>query len=179
MEKEKIPIKACLRHFMLIFMWASEGFPFLNVQQESRYKCLSFICVLNRFSCVQICATLCTVAHQAVLSMGFSRKECWSGLPCLPPGDLPNPGIKPMSPALKADSLPLEPPGKPYLLYTHVLFHGIHVSYFGHLMWRAELLEKTLTLEKIEGRGEEGDRGWDGWIASSTQWTWIWANSGR
>ena len=43
---------------------------------------------------------------------GFSRQEYWSGLPCPPPGDLPNPGIKPRSPALQVDSLPSEPPGK-------------------------------------------------------------------
>ena len=43
---------------------------------------------------------------------GFSRQENWSGLPCPPPGDLPNPGIKSRSPALLADSLPSEPPGK-------------------------------------------------------------------
>ena len=43
-------------------------------------------------------------SHQPPLSMGFSRQECWSGLPCLPPGDLPNPGIEPESPALQADS---------------------------------------------------------------------------
>ena len=53
--------------------------------------------------------------HQALLSMEFSRQEHWSGLPCPPPGDLPNPGIKPRSPALQADSLPSEPPGKPSL----------------------------------------------------------------
>ena len=46
-------------------------------------------------------------------SWGFSRPEYWSGLPCPPPGDLPNPGIKPRSPALWANSLPTEPPGKP------------------------------------------------------------------
>ena len=45
--------------------------------------------------------------------MGFSRQEHRSGLPCPPPGDLPNPGIKPRSPSLQADSLPSEPPGKP------------------------------------------------------------------
>ena len=45
--------------------------------------------------------------------MGFSREEYWSGLPCPLPGDLPNPGIEPRSPALQADSLPSEPPGKP------------------------------------------------------------------
>ena len=47
--------------------------------------------------------------------MGFSGQGYWSGLPLPSPGDLPNPGIKPESPALQADSLPSEPPGKPYL----------------------------------------------------------------
>ena len=53
-------------------------------------------------------ATPWTIALQASLSMEFSRQECWSGLP----GDLPDPGIKPRSPALQADSLPSQPPGK-------------------------------------------------------------------
>ena len=52
-------------------------------------------------------------AHQAHLSMGFSRQEYWGGLPCPPPGDLPDPGIKQGSPALQADSLPAELTGKP------------------------------------------------------------------
>ena len=47
------------------------------------------------FGCVQHFATLRTVAYQAPLSMGFSRQQCWSGLSCPPPGDLPTPGIKP------------------------------------------------------------------------------------
>ena len=57
------------------------------------------------------CATLVTpwtVACQASLSMGFSRQEYWSGLPFLSPGDLPDPGIEPGSPALQADDLPTE-----------------------------------------------------------------------
>ena len=68
---------------------------------------------------LQLClfVTLWTVAHQAPLSMGFSRKEYWSRLPCPSSGDLPNPGIEPKSlasPALQADSIPTEPPGKPH-----------------------------------------------------------------
>ena len=58
--------------------------------------------------------TLQAVARQAPLSMGFSRQENWSGLPCPPPGDLPDPGIEPATPvalALKADSLPLSHQG--------------------------------------------------------------------
>ena len=53
------------------------------------------------------------MAHQAPLSMGFPRQEYWSGLTFPSPGDLPDPGIEPGSPALQADSLPFEPPGKP------------------------------------------------------------------
>ena len=56
-------------------------------------------------SFVQLFATLWTVALRAPLSMGFSWQEYWSGLPFPPPGDPPNPGIKPMSPALQANSL--------------------------------------------------------------------------
>ena len=53
-----------------------------------------------------------TVAYQALPSMEFSRQEYWSGWPFPSPGNLPNPGIKPMSPTLQADALPSEPPGK-------------------------------------------------------------------
>ena len=55
-----------------------------------------YACMLSCFSCVRLCA-LWTVACQAPLSMGFSRHAYWSGLPCPPPGDLPDPGIEPMS----------------------------------------------------------------------------------
>ena len=57
-------------------------------------------------------ATPWAIAYQALPSMGFSRQEYCSGLPCPSPGDLPDPGIEPGSPALQADSLPSEPPGK-------------------------------------------------------------------
>ena len=72
-------------------------------------------------------ATLWTVSYQALLSMGFSMQEYWSGLPFLSPGDLLNAGIEPVSPALQADSLP-RAPGKPQLYaYIHsflnILFH--------------------------------------------------------
>ena len=61
---------------------------------------------------VQLLATPWSVARQAPLSMGSSGQEHWSGLPFPSPGDLPNPGIEPWSPALQADSLPSELPGK-------------------------------------------------------------------
>ena len=59
-------------------------------------------------------ATPWTVARQIPLSMGFSRQEYWSGLQFSSPEDLPNPGIEPGSTTVQADSLPSEPPGKPY-----------------------------------------------------------------
>ena len=55
----------------------------------------------------------------------------------------------------------------------------LKLQYFGHLMRRADSFEKTLMLGKIEVRGEGDKRGWDAWMASLTQWTWVWANSGR
>ena len=77
--------------------------------------------MLSCFSCVQLFATLWTVAHQAPLSMGFSSQEYWSGLPYPPPGDFPNSGIEPTSPtapALQVDFFTTEPPGKP----TYTIF---------------------------------------------------------
>ena len=66
------------------------------------------VCMLSHFSCVRFFSTPWTIAHQAPLSMGFSRQEYYIGFPCPPPGDLANPGIEPASPvtpALQADSL--------------------------------------------------------------------------
>ena len=51
-------------------------------------------------------------------------------------------------------------------------------QYFGHLIQRTDSLEKTLMLEKTEGRQRRDDRGWDGWMASLTRWTWVWVSSG-
>ena len=71
--------------------------------------------VLSSFCSVQLLVTLWTIACWVPLSMGFSRQEYWSGLPCPPPGDLPNPGIEPTSltsPALAVGSLQLASPAK-------------------------------------------------------------------
>ena len=77
-------------------------------------------CVLSCTSVVSDSETLRIQAPTPLvpLSMGFSRQESWSGLPCPPPGNLPNPRIKPTSltsSALQADSLPTKPLGKPYI----------------------------------------------------------------
>ena len=67
---------------------------------------------VKSLSGVRLFATPWTVAYQASPSMGFSRQEYWSGLPFPSPGDLPNQGIEPGSPALEAGTLTSEPPGK-------------------------------------------------------------------
>ena len=77
--------------------------------------------VLSHFSCVQHFVTLWTVACQAPLSMGFSRQEYWRGLPFPSPEDLPDPGIKPGSPALQADSLLFELEGSPNIKLVTIL----------------------------------------------------------
>ena len=81
---------------------------------SSEYIC---ICVLSR---IWLFVTPWTVAHQFPLSMEFSGKEYWSGLPCSPPEDLPNPGIKLGSLALQVDSLPAEQPGKTVYMYIYI-----------------------------------------------------------
>ena len=85
--------------FLLLLQWITESFWFILCPVFS-HVC---VCVLSCFSCVRLFVTLWTVAPQAPLSMEFFRQEYWSELPCPPPRDLPNPGIKPvsfMSPAL-------------------------------------------------------------------------------
>ena len=67
---------------------------------------------MKSLSHVRLFVTPWIVAHQAPLSMGFSRQEYWSGLPFPPQGDLPDPGVEPLFPALQVDST-AEPPGKP------------------------------------------------------------------
>ena len=88
--------------------------------------------MLSRFSCVQLFVTLWTVAHQAPLSMGFSRQEYWSGLPCPPPGDLPDPGMESaslMSPALAGmfftTSATWEAQSEVGILANHLLARGL------------------------------------------------------
>ena len=80
-----------------------KGIRILQVSQQG---------VCYSLSAVRLFATPWTIAHQAPLSMVFPRPEYWSGLPFPSPGDLPDPGIEPRSPALQADSLPSEPPEK-------------------------------------------------------------------
>ena len=71
---------------------------------KNTFQSLEVFMKVKSLSHVQLFATPWTVAYQAPPSMGFSRRECWSGLPFPSPGDLPDPGIEPRSPALQADA---------------------------------------------------------------------------
>ena len=128
--------------------------------------CSSYIVFFNHYSFVnfvkvkplnhlQLFATPWTVACQAPPSMGFSRQEYWSGLPFPSPGDLPNPGIEPKSPALQADSLPSEPTGKSLLFLSNFEFPTVTqqdqflycfllISYFHCFAMQREIIKKQL-----------------------------------
>ena len=106
---------------------------------------------------VQLLTTPWTAACQAPLSMGFSRQEYWSGLPCPPPGDLPNPGIEPRSPVLQTDCLPSEPPGKPMNTGVDSLFHFLGTVSTQESNWG--LLQYRWIFYQLSYRGSP--RSWD------------------
>ena len=107
----------------ILYLWRNVYSDFLLI---FKLGYLSFCCWIMDGTCslsyVQLFATLWPIACQAPPSMGFSRQEYWSGLPFPSPGDIPNPGIEPGSPALQADSLPSEPPGKLLELWIVFIF---------------------------------------------------------
>jgi len=145
--------------------------------------------MLSHFSHVWLFVTPWIVACQVPLPMGFFRQEYWSGFPGPPPGDLPDPEMEPTSPALQADSLPTKPSGKLHAIgleleisvWTHALLNRYIWMHICILATSCEELThwKRLWCWEGLGAGGEGDaRGWDGWMASLTRWTWVWVNSG-
>ena len=118
----RLALLSCTSNITTAFLFA---FRYPGLEIKILYCCTLYSSIqytkvkVKSLSRVWLFATPWTVAYQAPLSMGFSRQECWSGLPFPSPGDLPNPGIEPGSPALQADALPSEPLGKPYCIqYT-------------------------------------------------------------
>ena len=129
--------------------------------------------MLSHFSHIQLFATLWMVARHAPLSMRFSRQEYRSGLRSPPPGDLPYPGIKPMSltsPALAGGFFTTSTTWEAhiYLLSIRTLTTSCEELTRWKRLWCWEGLEA----------GEGDDRGWDSWKASLTRWAWVWVNSG-
>ena len=106
---------------------------------------------MKSLSRARLFATPLTVAYQASQSMGFSRQEYQSGLPFPSPGDLSDPVIEPQSPTLQADTLLSEPPGKSGRTDAEA-----ETQTPIYLMRRADSLEKTLMLGKIEGKKRRG-----------------------
>ena len=102
--------------------WATNTFISGGAQKNMKKVRVYMLLLLSHFSHVRLSATPWAIAHQIPLSMEFSRQEYWSGLPFSSPGNLPNPGIEPVSPALQEDSLLFEPPGKPIIINTLKLF---------------------------------------------------------
>ena len=101
-----LPIKVNMDLFTKIFV-----FTCLRSSRSAQQVCCCWTWVL---SCAHLFAMPWTVAHQASLSMEFSRKECWSGVPFPPPGGLPHPGTAPTFPALGGGFLTTEPPVWPH-----------------------------------------------------------------
>ena len=106
------PLPSCPHSFP-----ASGSFPmsqlFPSDGQSIGVNTTNLLLLVTSLSHARLFTTSWTVVYKAPLSMELSRQEYWSGLPFPSPGDLPNPGIEPRSPALRADALPSEPPGKP------------------------------------------------------------------
>ena len=129
--------------------------PSLSPDEESKnylplYIC---VCVLSRFSRVQLFVTPWTVTHQAPLSMGFPRQEYWNGLSFPPPGDLPDPRIQIASLALQVDSLPLRHWRSPeqYLFAIITKGKGVGtVSFFTVLYWEAAFSQRILTVDEYQ-----------------------------
>ena len=124
----------------------------------SRLRSTAVYCVWG-CSVVSDSLTPRTVAHQAPLSMGFSRQECWSGLPFPLPGDLPDPGIElvsPSSPALAGRFFTTEPPGKPS--FRSMAFNAATRKAAFHFAFpcfcHCSLLLNTYNIGSSEGRAE-------------------------
>ena len=106
-----------------------------------------YLCCVPSHSVIQFLAFPQTVVTRLLCLCYFSRQEYWSGLPCPPPRDLPNPGIEPRSPALQVDSLPSEPPEKPTL---PIKLKKKKVSPFLILeMWTQKNSKRILCLKKL------------------------------
>ena len=111
------PTQGSNSHLLCLLHWQMGS---LAVVQLGKSPHIPWKWTHQLLSCVRLFVTPWTVACQAPLSMEFFRQEYWSGLPFPPPGDLPNSEMEPGSPALQADALCSEPPGKPLCIHYYV-----------------------------------------------------------
>ena len=141
-------------------------FHILNIQW---LVCLFYcVCVCLSLICVRLFVTQWTVACQTPLSVEFSRQEYWSGLPFTSPGDLPDPGIEPRSPALQEDSLLLRHLGSPMTpihTYDAILRH-LSEMHCGH-MWLSGFSPSLAALLGLSGPGV-------GLVPDLSCWTVLW-----
>ena len=96
----------------------------LIILLEKTISSVQYMYMLSHFNRIQLFVTPSSLAYQAPLSMGFSWQEYWSQMPFPSPGDLPDPGIEPGSPALEADALTSEPPGKPIYICVCIYIYA-------------------------------------------------------
>ena len=121
------------------------AFALENVIQSNTH-----LVVVQSLSLVWLFATPWTIAHQAPLSMGFSRQEYWSGLPCPSPGDLPDPGINPSSPALAGGFFTAEPPGNPiYFSATSMILKSSKLQACSSWDRKVKVLKRELKYPQV------------------------------
>ena len=173
-------VQPLLRYIFRLFhlTWLSDNLLFFLELFQMLYliKMLSVnqcACMLSHFSCVLLFVTPWTVSLQAPLSMGFSRQKYWSGLPCLPPGDLPDPGSNPLLLCLlhwQVGSLPLAPCGKPSnsnMRNKVILLHSSH-----YMIWRASGLWKKLPSRAVKSVVSAASRPeFSSWLFTAGPWT--------
>ena len=129
--------RACNTYFKVIYLSSNHYilviviYTFILYKNDICHLCIIFLCIYvhtQSLSHVQLFVTPWTIAHQAPLSMGFPRQEYWRGLPFPSPGDLPNPGSEPSSPALSGGFFTTEPSGKPHVyMWIHICTHILHI----------------------------------------------------
>ena len=122
----------------------------LSLKYSLRHRDYHFQKVVHpsHFSCAWFFVTLWTAAHQAVLSMGFSRQEYWSGLPCPPPGDLPHPRTEPESPALAGRFFTTSATWEAYISWCQGLFQLLLLSLSFLMVSQDKIIVYVLTLRQ-------------------------------
>ena len=131
----------------------------VSLRLERAWEPWLHACVLSRFSCVRLFVTPWTIAHQALLSMGFPRKEYWSELPFPSPVDLPDSEIEPGSSALAGGFFTTEPPRKPICaLRCSKYFHSFHLPSHTLIIIILQMIEVREVARSCTQPGSGGSR---------------------